>query len=324
MKIVVIGATGHVGGYLVPRLVRAGHDVVSISRGGTPHYRQDPAWNSVTRVTADRDAEDAAGTFAGRVADLGPDVVIDMICFTADAASQLVDALRGRVQRLVMCTTIWTKGTLAEVPAGEDDGNPPWGDYGTGKAAIESLLVAEAEKSDGLRSIALRPGHISGPGWHIINPQGNLDLEPWERLARGDELVLPSFGLETVHHVHPDDVAQAFELAVTHEVAGFAAYNTVSPRALVLKGFAEAIARGFGQEPNLTFLPFEEFRAGLQPEFGDASFEHIARSHSMSIAKAERELGYRPRYSSLRAVAEAVNWLREDGQLDLGGRTLSV
>ncbi|MCA9890882.1 MAG: NAD-dependent epimerase/dehydratase family protein, partial [Anaerolineae bacterium] len=33
MKVVVIGGTGHVGTYLVPRLVEAGHEVVCISRG---------------------------------------------------------------------------------------------------------------------------------------------------------------------------------------------------------------------------------------------------------------------------------------------------
>lgn len=32
-RIVVIGATGHIGTYLVPRLVRAGHEVIAISRG---------------------------------------------------------------------------------------------------------------------------------------------------------------------------------------------------------------------------------------------------------------------------------------------------
>ena len=32
-RVVVIGATGHVGTYLVPRLVRAGHEVIAMSRG---------------------------------------------------------------------------------------------------------------------------------------------------------------------------------------------------------------------------------------------------------------------------------------------------
>ena len=40
-------------------------------------------------------------------------------------------------------------------------------------------------------------------------------------------------------------------------------------------------------------------------------------STTCSIAKAERLLGYRPRYSSLQAVYEAVHWLIEDGQVRL-------
>src|SRR6478609_771271 len=93
-RIVVIGATGHVGTYLVPRLVRAGHQVVALSRGEREPYRPAPEWRAVERVGVDRDAEDAAGSFGDRIAALDADVVIDMICFTAASAQQLVDALR--------------------------------------------------------------------------------------------------------------------------------------------------------------------------------------------------------------------------------------
>ncbi len=33
MRVVIIGGTGHVGTYLVPRLVQAGYEVINISRG---------------------------------------------------------------------------------------------------------------------------------------------------------------------------------------------------------------------------------------------------------------------------------------------------
>ena len=32
-RIVVIGATGHIGTYLVPRLADGGHEVIAVSRG---------------------------------------------------------------------------------------------------------------------------------------------------------------------------------------------------------------------------------------------------------------------------------------------------
>jgi nucleoside-diphosphate-sugar epimerase len=46
-----------------------------------------------------------------------------------------------------------------------------------------------------------------------------------------------------------------------------------------------------------------------------ATWEHIARSPNASIAKAERLIDYRPRYSSLQAVFEAVTWLIEHGKI---------
>ncbi|HWU60246.1 MAG TPA: NAD-dependent epimerase/dehydratase family protein, partial [Microbacteriaceae bacterium] len=207
-----------------------------------------------------------------------------------------------------------------EVPASEDDARRPWGEYGVGKAAIEDLLLAESRMPGGLPSIVLHPGHISGPGWRVINPVGNLDLSVWEKLATGDEVLMPQLGLETVHHVHADDVAQAFQLAVERgsQAAGNAFY-IVSERALTLRGFAEAVAGWFGQDARLRFVPFDEFRSATDATHADTSWAHLSRSHSMSIEKARRMLGYAPRYTSLEAVAEAVAWLQADGQLSLGG-----
>ena len=101
MRVVVIGATGHIGGYLVPRLVSSGHDVVALSRGLREPYRSDPAWEHVTRVVVDRAGEAAMGTFGPRVAALNPDVVIDLVCFTPEEAEELVRGIRGHARLLV-------------------------------------------------------------------------------------------------------------------------------------------------------------------------------------------------------------------------------
>ena len=90
MRIVVIGGSGHVGSFLVPRLVRAGHKVVNLTRGVRAPYVDDEAWAEVEQIQVDRAAEDAAGTFGKRVAALKAEVVVDMICFTPDSAGSLV------------------------------------------------------------------------------------------------------------------------------------------------------------------------------------------------------------------------------------------
>ncbi|SEB08731.1 NAD-dependent epimerase/dehydratase family protein [Leifsonia sp. 21MFCrub1.1] len=323
MRVAVIGATGHVGSYLVPRLVRAGHDVVAVSRGKSEPYHPDAAWDEVERVHLDRERGEADGTFGESIAELGADAVIDMVCFTPESAQTLVDGLRGRVNLLLSCGTIWIHGPATAVPMKEDEAREPFGDYGVGKDAIERLLLADSARPGGVPSVVLHPGHITGPGWNMINPAGNLDLDVWRRLATGEELVLPDFGLETVHHVHADDVAQAFEAALTTPEAVGQGFHVVSDRALTLRGFATAVAGWFGAEPRLRFEPFERFAEIVGAEHSAATWEHISRSPSASIDKARRVLGYEPRYSSLEAVAEALQWLIAHAEVDVEGRVLA-
>jgi nucleoside-diphosphate-sugar epimerase len=318
-RIIVIGATGHVGTYLVPRLVRAGHEVVALSRGAREPYLPAPEWGRVQRVAADREAEDAAGTFGERIAALGGDVVVDMLCFTPESARQLVDALRPARPLLVHCGTIWVHGPVARVPVTEDEPRTAYGAYGTGKAAIEALLHRETI-AGGVPSVVLHPGHISGP-WPSINPAGNLDLGVWERLACGEPLPLPDLGLGVLHHVHADDVAQAFERALARPAAIGSSFHVVSEQAMTLRGLATGVAGWFGREPVIELVDWAEFERRVGAKSAGATREHVARGIAASIDRAREVLDYRPRYCSLDALRESLRWLAANGHVDLGGQT---
>jgi nucleoside-diphosphate-sugar epimerase len=321
MRIAVIGATGHVGTYLVPRLVRGGHEVVALSRGEREPYHPAPEWGAVARLAVDRDAEDAAGTFGGRIAALGADVVIDMICFTPESARQLVDALRPARPLLLHCGTIWVHGPAARVPIGEDEPRTPFGEYGTGKAAIEALLWRETI-AGGVPSVVLHPGHISGPGWPVITPAGNLDPDVWRRLATGAPLALPDLGLGVLHHVHADDVAQAFERALTRPEAIGASFHVVAAQAMTLRGLAAGVAGWFGREAVLDLVDWPEFERRAGAGHAAATRAHVERSIAASIDRARAVLGYAPRSTSLDALREALRWLVADGQVDVGGQAV--
>jgi nucleoside-diphosphate-sugar epimerase len=317
MRIVVIGGTGHVGSFLVPRLVSAGHDVVSLSRGARQPYVDDPAWSQVEQVVADRAAEDAAGTFAERVVALEADVVVDLVCFTLESAEALVAGLRGHVGHLIHCGSIWRHGVSLKVPVTEDNGTEPFGDYGVQKAAIARFLQAETE-SGGLVTTSLHPGHISGPGWPVINPVGNLDPAVWQTLAAGADLAIPGLGTDLMHHVHADDVAQAFALAVERrDAAAGQAFTVTAASALNVRGFATIAASWFGREAELRSVSWEEFRTTTTREFAESSWQHLYRSQCMSIDKARRLLGYEPAFEPEDAAHAAVRWMIEHDQLDV-------
>ena len=311
MRVVVIGGSGHVGTYLVPRLVESGHHVVSLTRGRRQPYQPHAAWNSVEQVAVDREAEERSGAFGGQVRDLQPDVVIDMICFTLASAHHLVESLRGEIQHLVHCGTIWVHGSSVQVPTTEEQPRRPFGEYGIQKAAIEAYLLDVARRG-GFPATVLHPGHIVGPGWAPLNPAGHFNPSVFSQLARGAELALPNLGLETVHHVHADDVAQAFMQALTHRGSAVGeSFHVVSPAALTLRGYAESMAAWFGRPARLRFLPWPEWRTTVSEEEEAQTWDHIAHSPNCSIAKAQRLLEYRPRYTSLQAVQESVSWLVE-------------
>ena len=60
---VVIGAYGHIGTYLVPRLVEAGHTVTAVSRGRAKPYLPHAAWSQVKHQSMDRTALEKTKSF---------------------------------------------------------------------------------------------------------------------------------------------------------------------------------------------------------------------------------------------------------------------
>ncbi|HXM03316.1 MAG TPA: NAD-dependent epimerase/dehydratase family protein [Chthoniobacterales bacterium] len=315
MRIVVIGGTGHIGTYLIPRLVAARHEVILVSRGERGPYQSHPAWRSVRRIKIDRAAAEGSGGFGRQIAELNPDVVIDLICFTLKSAKQLVTALRGKVQHFLHCGTIWVHGPSVVVPTTEEQPRRPFGEYGIQKAAIEAYLLHEA-RVHGFPVTILHPGHIVGPGWNPLNPAGHFNPAVFKNLARGEQVSLPNLGLETVHHVHAEDVAQSFCQALTHRrIAIGESFHVVSPAALSLRGYADEIAAQFAREAHLIFQPWDQWKETVSPEEAAATWDHIAHSPNCSIAKAQRLIDYHPKYSSLEAVADAIaDWDLADGE----------
>ena len=316
-RIVIIGGSGHVGTYLVPALVERGHEVVNVSRGTAAPYRPHPAWKAVEQVLVDRRAEEAEGNFGSRIAALDADIVIDMISFELEGTQQLVRALHGKVEHYLFCSSIWVYGHAVSVPSAETDRPNAIDTYGTNKAKIEAWLLQQARRN-GFPATCFRPGHIVGEGWVPINPQGNFNTEVYSLIARGEELVLPNLGLEMLHHVHADDVAQWIICAIEHRAASVGeVFNTVSSQAVTMRGYAEAMYLWFGREPRLSFAPFDQWKLGLKTNDAETSWGHIMRSSCVSIEKSRQRLGYIPRFSSLEAIQRSVAALITSGRVSV-------
>lgn len=321
MKVIIIGGTGHIGTYLIPRLVMAGYEVICVSRQKSDPYNTNPTWKSVKRVTIDRSKAEEKGNFGLQIKKLRGEVVIDLICFTPESAAELADALLGEIQHFIHCGTMWVHGHSEQVPTSENQKRKPFGVYGTNKAKIESYLLSVC-RQHGFPVTILHPGHITGPGWLPINPVGNLNPEIFLQLAEGKQIVLPNLGMETVHHVHADDVAQAFIRTIDNwQNSVGESFHIVSEQALTLRGYAMAMAKWFGQEAKLNFQPWEEWKKTVNQRDAELTWDHISHSPNGSIVKAKKLLNYQPRYSSLQAVQEAVKHYFEKEGIQINSKT---
>ncbi len=317
MRILIIGGTGHIGSYLVPRLVLGGHQVHVVARRPVPQYTDARlAWPKVKWIVADRTAEEKDGAWQRRMASLEVDAVVDLLCYTPEQNRVMYEAFRGRVRHFLHCGTVWAYGPAERVPYEEHFPRRPITDYGRMKAEIESFLLLK-HRTENFPATIIHPGHISGRKWLPIDPQGSRDgVGVYEKLASGREVYLPDQGTATIHHVHGDDVAQQFELAIENpEPAMGESFSAVAPYALSLTACCRAVAAMFGREPNLKYVPLAELGKHVSARSHAIIAEHVTHSPCASIAKARRLLGYSPRYTIEQIFTESIEYLLESKQL---------
>ncbi|MFT5089952.1 MAG: nucleoside-diphosphate-sugar epimerase [Candidatus Latescibacterota bacterium] len=319
LKILVIGGTGHIGSYLVPRLVLDGHQVSVVARNPQPQYSDVRlAWQAVEWIQADRRAEEAAGTWLARMQGLEADVVIDLLAFTPEENATMVEAFKGRIDHFLHCGTIWSYGPSARAPYEEHYPRQPITDYGIQKAQIE-VDLQQAWRHEGFPATIIHPGHISGRRWLPLDPQGNrAGTEIYEKLASGKKVQLPDLGLYTIHHVHGDDVAQVFQRALNQRESALGqSFNAVAPYALSLVACCQSVAALFGRTAELEFVPLERMVEFVGKENYPTIETHCEHSPCSSIAKSQRLLGYQPRYTTEQIYAECIEYLLESEALKI-------
>ena len=191
-RVVIIGGSGHVGTYLVPRLVEAGFEVVNVSRGEREPYRRTPPGKRCERSELDRDAEEKAGT-SQQIRELQPDIVIDMICFTARqrAASGRSAARAGAAFPALRHDL----GARAE-RRGADHREPaaPADSANTASRRRPSRRTCSMRRGGtASRRRSLHPGAYRRAGLGAAEPGRPFQSRSLHHARQGEELALPKF-----------------------------------------------------------------------------------------------------------------------------------
>jgi len=211
MRIIVTGATGFIGRWLVPRLQDAGHDVFALVRASADTAGLSQAGIPVIRDDGVRDLQadfSANGPFDGvihlaslfRVTHKQEDVV-PLLTSNIQFPARILDAcVRSGVRWVVNTGTAWQHY--------EGRGYSPVNLYAATKQAFEALAQYYVE-AHGLRFVTLALGDTYGPG----DTRSKL-LNLWCRIAKAGTPLDMSAGLQKIDLVYVSDVAEAFQCAV--------------------------------------------------------------------------------------------------------------
>jgi nucleoside-diphosphate-sugar epimerase len=304
MKVFVAGGTGAIGRQLVPQLVAAGHEVVASSRSGE-------GAEEVHALGAEPAIADGLDEHAivGAVRRAQPEVVIhEMTALAGDidlrhfdrwfattnelrtrGTDNLIRAAREAGARRLIAQSYTGWNNAREGGPVKDESDPldryPLNAMKRSMAAIrhvESTVPALEE----LEGVVLRYGSLYGPDTGMTSSEG---LE----LIRKGRFPLIGDGEGIWSFLHTADAASATVAALDHGSPGI--YNIVDD----------------DPAPASEWLPYLADQAGAKPPrripkwlgriaAGEVPVSMLTRVRGSSNAKAKRELGWEPKYSSWR------------------------
>lgn len=199
MRVLYIGGTGTISAACVRESVRLGMDVHVLNRGRTAGRRPLPA--EVTTLTADvQDPGSVERALAGQEFDS----VVNFLSFGPEDTEATVKLLTGRIGQYVHISSASAyHKPVRRTPFTESTTlHNPFLRYAQDKIAAEEALRRAYEK-DGFPATIVRPSHT----YDDANPPLPGDWTAWDRVARGDEIVVPGDGTSLWTLTHADDFA---------------------------------------------------------------------------------------------------------------------
>jgi nucleoside-diphosphate-sugar epimerase len=331
VKVLVTGATGFLGGHLVEKLLSEGYEVRALARRTSNVARLREL--GVEIVFGDLTEPETLGP-----ATKGVDAVVHLAAyytfFGKKELYELVNvkgtqwlaeaALNNGVTRFVYCSSTEAIGPVKNPPGDENSPLNPQFEYGRSKARAEGVVKNLAAR--GLRYTIVRPTGIYGPrnvddvAYWFITSYAKGGLASRVKIGTGENLI---------QFAHVADVVQGFLLVLEKEDVAVNQTYIVSEDGWYTYNQVYQILRELtGKGPPSVKLPPLLAKMLLAPlelydrVTGEGNLMHrialvdaVTSDRAYSVAKAKRELGYRPRYDLKTGLKEAIEWYRQNGYL---------
>ncbi|HXV86233.1 MAG TPA: NAD-dependent epimerase/dehydratase family protein [Gemmatimonadales bacterium] len=312
-KVLITGGAGFIGSHVAEAYQREGYQVVIVDNLSSGRRENVPA--GATLVEADIGSPEAralveqggfsvlnhhAAQMDVRVSVEDP--ALDARINILGLVNLLEGARRGGVKRVVFASSggvVYGEGS--QLPHGESAPKFPVSPYGVSKLASEFYLLAYAQLYR-LEVVSLRYSNVYGPRQ---NPHGEAGVVAifGNRLRHAQPLTVYGDGEQTRDYVYVGDVARA-NLAATRWVMAAprgldeAAFNIGTGVETSVNRLAEVLVAASGTTAEVRHAPA---RPG-----------ELQRS-ALRVARAERELGWKPEVAVEDGLRRTYAWIKEAG-----------
>ena len=318
MKVLVIGGTGFIGSHVVRQLVEMGHEVMVFHRGETKADLP----KEVQKIIGDRHN---LSDYKSEFQKLAPQVVLDMIPYTAEDAQTVVDIFKNIADRVVAISSqdvyrardiLWQRetGIIDPTPLIEDSplrsqlypyrglSDDPFA-YDYDKIPVEQVYLSAIE----LPATIIRLPMVYGAGdrQHRLHPYIKRmdDKRPAIVLEETIARWLGCYG-------YVENVAHAIALAVNDERAKGQVYN-VSESPITVADLVKAIAKIIDWQGKVVIVPKSQMPDTWK-------FEANLDQHWITDSTRIRtELGYTEIVSRHEALKRTIAWSREHPPEDI-------
>ncbi len=310
MNVLVTGASGFIGRYLVDDLVKHGHHVKALTRQfslkikGAEVVRGDIT--QPERFLSAFDNVEAVFHNAAYATDYGKksEIYKSNIEGTMNVAEACIE--RG-IKRIIYTGTAGVYGfpnTNEEIT--EKSAKKPLNAYHKSKLEGEKIL----RNYKGLSVSVIRPPLVLGAG-------GKGAKVILERIKKGNMIYIGT-GDQYISLVHPKDVAQCLRLALENDKREDT-FNVVSFICKIKELFNEIAVQLDVSLPNknvsysLAYVAafFSEIFATKEPSLTRFRVKSLGTTRRVNCDKAKKELGYKPKFDLQSTASDMVSWYRK-------------
>lgn len=288
-RVLVTGGAGFIGSHLVDALLEAGFVVRvldDLSTGSESNLNRDAELicGSILDLAACDKACDGVGTVFHLAASVSvPASVSDpRESFETNALGTfnvLDSARRSGVSKVVYSSSSAVYGDSPELPKSEQMAPSPVSPYAAGKLAGEHVVTVYA-RSYGMETVSLRYFNVFGPRQRPDSPYAAAIPIFFDRILRGEELIVYGDGQQTRDFTYVDNVVEANLLCLEAKGLQGQVVNCACGEQISINELIAEIEKITGRSATIRNEP---------PRVGDVKFSVAA------CDLAEQLLGFRPR-----------------------------